>query len=49
VDWRQNLTITAGGAIEKLGRSFKSNHSEVLPIHRSITDLNPNLKQDYGY
>lgn len=49
VDWRQNLTITAGGFIEKLGRSFKSNHSEVLPIHKSITDLNPNLKQDYGY
>jgi hypothetical protein len=49
VDWRQNLTTTAGGFIEKLGRSFKSNHSEVLPIHKSITDLNPNLKQDYGY
>ncbi|WP_231425286.1 MULTISPECIES: RagB/SusD family nutrient uptake outer membrane protein [Pedobacter] len=49
VDWRQNLTITAGGAIEKLGRTFQSNHSEVLPIHRSIMDLNPNLKQDYGY
>lgn len=49
VDWRQNLTIAAGGAIEKLGRTFQSNHSEVLPIHRSILDLNPNLKQDYGY
>lgn len=49
VDWRQNLTITAGGAVEKLGRNFKSNHSEVLPIHRTIIDLNRNLKQDFGY
>ncbi len=29
--------------------SFQSNHSEVLPIHKTIIDLNPNLKQDYGY
>lgn len=49
VDWRQNLTTVPGGFIEKVGRSFKSNHSEVLPIHKSIIDLNPNLKQDYGY
>ena len=49
IDWRQNLTTATGGFIEKLGRSFQSNHSEVLPIHRTIIDLNPNLKQDYGY
>ena len=49
VDWRQNLTTVAGGFVEKVGRSFKSNHSEVLPIHKSIIDLNPNLKQDFGY
>jgi len=49
IEWRQSLNTTNGGFIEKLGRSFLSNHSEVLPIHKTITDLNPNLKQDFGY
>jgi hypothetical protein len=49
IEWRQSLNVTNGGFIEKLGRSFQANHSEVLPIHKTITDLNPNLKQDFGY
>jgi hypothetical protein len=29
--------------------SFTPNHSELLPIHTTVLDSNPNLTQDYGY
>ncbi len=50
LNWRQDLLSSSNTFIDKLGKYFKQNHSEVLPIGTSITALSPNLKNsDYGY
>src|SRR5690606_9018524 len=35
--------------INNVAQLFQPNHSELMPLPQSVTDANPNLKQDYGY
>jgi hypothetical protein len=45
-DWADHVTA---GYIASIAEFFEPNRKELLPIHQSILDANPNLKNDYGY
>lgn len=45
-DWRVAINDEFIGSI---AMHFEANRKELLPIHQSIVDQNPNLKNDYGY
>jgi hypothetical protein len=44
--WADNLTEEY---INDIAAYFEPNRKELLPIHQSIIDTNPNLSNDYGY
>jgi hypothetical protein len=45
-DWRVAINDEF---INSIAMHFEANRKELLPIHQSIVDQNPNLKNDYGY
>ncbi|HYX08023.1 MAG TPA: hypothetical protein VE912_14935 [Bacteroidales bacterium] len=45
-NWASSLTPEY---VESIAQYFEPNRKELLPIHQSILDANPNLKNDYGY
>lgn len=45
-DWADDVT---DDFINSIAEFFEPNRKELLPIHQSIVDANPNLKNDYGY
>lgn len=45
-DWADDLTEEF---ILDVAAYFEPNKKELLPIHQSVVDTNPNLKNDYGY
>ena len=44
--WGESLTEEF---ITRHARYFEANWKELLPIHQTILDVNPNLKNEYGY
>ena len=45
-DWSEALTDEF---ITRHARYFVPNWKELLPIHQSVLDVNPNLRNEYGY
>jgi hypothetical protein len=45
-DWRIAINDEF---IESIAKHFESNSKELLPIHQTIIDQNPNLENDFGY
>ncbi|MBN2806906.1 MAG: RagB/SusD family nutrient uptake outer membrane protein [Prolixibacteraceae bacterium] len=45
-DWADDLTEEY---ILDIAAFFEPNRKELLPIHQSVIDTNPNLKNDFGY
>ncbi len=45
-DWRIAINDEF---IESVAKHFEPNRKELLPIHQTIVDQNPNLDNDYGY
>ena len=44
--WADDIT---DDYITSIAEFFEPDRKELLPIHQSIIDANPNLKNDYGY
>jgi hypothetical protein len=45
-DWADHITQLY---IDAIAEFFEPNRKELLPIHQSIVDANPNLSNDFGY